>query len=113
MENRPRMDRAERATQFMPFDALKGLREALREKEKIIVPKIELSDYAKSILDRKLHQVEKHDMLTVVYFEKGQYVKITGMVARMDVSARTLKIVNTKILFDDIYDIQGEKFANE
>lgn len=52
-------------------------------------------------------------MLTVVYFEKGQYVKITGMVARMDVSARTLKIVNTKILFDDIYDIQGEKFANE
>ncbi len=113
MENRPRMDRAERAKQFMPFDALKGLREALREKEKIIVPKIELSDYAKSILDRKLHQVEKHDMLTVVYFEKGQYVKITGMVARMDVSARTLKIVNTKILFDDIYDIQGEKFANE
>ena len=107
------MDRAERAKQFMPFDALKGLREALREKEKIIVPKIELSDYAKSILDRKLHQVEKHDMLTVVYFEKGQYVKITGMVARMDVSARTLKIVNTKILFDDIYDIQGEKFANE
>ena len=113
MENRPRMDRAERAKQFMPFDALKGLREALREKEKIIVPKIELSDYAKSILDRKLHQAEKHDMLTVVYFEKGQYVKITGMVARMDVSARTLKIVNTKILFDDIYDIQGEKFANE
>ena len=107
------MDRAERAKQFMPFDALTGLREALREKEKIIVPKIELSDYAKSILDRKLHQVEKHDMLTVVYFEKGQYVKITGMVARMDVSARTLKIVNTKILFDDIYDIQGEKFANE
>ena len=113
MENRPRMDRAERAKQFMPFDALKGLREALREKEKIIVPKIELSDYAKSILDRKLHQVEKNDMLTVVYFEKGQYVKITGMVARMDVSARTLKIVNTKILFDDIYDIQGEKVANE
>ena len=113
MENRPRMDRAERAKQFMPFDALKGLREALREKEKIIVPKIELSDYAKSILDRKLHQVEKHDMLTVEYFEKGQYVKITGMVARMDASARTLKIVNTKILFDDIYDIQGEKFANE
>ena len=75
MENRPRMDRAERAKQFMPFDALKGLREALREKEKIIVPKIELSDYAKSILDRKLHQIEKNDMLTVVYFEKGQYVK--------------------------------------
>ncbi len=31
---RVKMDRAERAKQFMPFDALKGFREALREKEK-------------------------------------------------------------------------------
>lgn len=33
MENRPKMDRSERAKQFMPFDALKGFREALLEKE--------------------------------------------------------------------------------
>lgn len=31
--NRPKMDRADRAKQFMPFDALKGFREALAEKE--------------------------------------------------------------------------------
>ncbi len=29
-----KMDRAERAKQFMPFDALAGLQEALREREK-------------------------------------------------------------------------------
>ena len=29
-------DRLDRAKQFMPFDALKGFREAIREKEKII-----------------------------------------------------------------------------
>lgn len=34
MENRPKMDRAERAKQFMPFAALKGYEEALREREK-------------------------------------------------------------------------------
>lgn len=32
--NRPKMDRADRAKQFMPFDALKGFREALAEKER-------------------------------------------------------------------------------
>ena len=33
MGNRPKMDRNERAKQFMPFDAVKGLREALKAKE--------------------------------------------------------------------------------
>ena len=33
--NRMKMDRAERAKQFMPFDALKGFREALAEKEQL------------------------------------------------------------------------------
>lgn len=30
---RPKMSPADRAKQFMPFDAVKGLREALRKKE--------------------------------------------------------------------------------
>lgn len=33
---RAKMDRADRAKQFMPFDALKGFREALEEKERQI-----------------------------------------------------------------------------
>lgn len=35
--NRVKMDRADRAKQFMPFDALKGFREALEEKEHSVV----------------------------------------------------------------------------
>lgn len=35
-ETRPKMNRANRAKQFMPFDALKGFQEALREKEKVL-----------------------------------------------------------------------------
>ncbi len=34
-EPRTKMSRMNRAKQFMPFDALKGFREALREKEKV------------------------------------------------------------------------------
>ena len=44
MEHRGRMNREDRAKQFMPFAALKGYPEALRKKEKIVVPKIELPE---------------------------------------------------------------------
>lgn len=103
-----KMDRADRAKQFMPFDALRGFREALAEKERIIVPKAELSEDAREMLDYKLHQVEKNSIITVVYYDNGEYLKMTGMVSRLDMTAGILKIVNTKILFKDIYDIQGE-----
>ena len=103
---RGKMPREERAKQFMPFAALKGYPEALRKKEKIIVPKIELSEDASEELDRKLRQVCKPDIITVVYFNKGEYLKQTGIVSRIDASAQVLKIVNTKIRFDDILNIE-------
>lgn len=105
---RGRMEQADRAKQFMPFDPLKGFREALLEKERIIVPRKELSEEQKEELDRKLRQIQKRDMVTVEYFQKGEYVKVTGMVARIDKTSRILKVVNTKINFDDISDLQME-----
>jgi len=105
VENRVKMDRAERAKQFMPFDALKGLKAALREKERIVVEKKELSEEKGEELDRKLHRLQVKDMITVIYFHEDEYVKVTGMVSRIDLTARLLKVVNTKINFDDIYDM--------
>lgn len=101
-----KMSREERAKQFMPFAALKGYELALREKEKIVVPKMELSEDYKEQLDRIMHRIAKNDMVTVVYFCKGEYLKVTGMVARKDENARVLKIVNTSIPFSDIYQIE-------
>ena len=107
------MSREERAKQFMPFAALKGYPDALRKKEKIVVPKAELSEEYKENLDNKLRQVSKNDIITVIYYCKGQYLKVTGMVSRLDQTARIIKIVNTKIDFDDIYDITGDHIAAE
>lgn len=101
-----KMSRQERAKQFMPFAALKGYELALREKERVVVPKMELSEDYREELDYKLHQIKKNDMVSVVYFCKDEYLKVTGMVSRIDESARVLKIVNTKIDFGDIYDIE-------
>lgn len=102
------MTGAERAKQFMPFDALKGFREALLEKERIVVPKRELSEEQKEELDRRFRQIQKNDMVTVEYFQKVEYVKVTGMVSGIDETGRLLRVVNTKISFDDISDLRRE-----
>lgn len=99
------MSIADRAKQFMPFAALKGLPEALAAKERIIVDKIELSPEMAEELDRQMHLLQKGQIATVVYFYKDEYIKITGMVARIDTTCRFLQIVNTKINFDDIYKL--------
>lgn len=108
MNTRPKMTREERAKQFMPFAALKGYEEALRRKEKIVVPRMELSEEYRELLDQKLRQVKKNDMITVVYFFQNEYLELTGMVSRLDKTARILQIVNTKIYFEDIFDIKGD-----
>lgn len=95
----------ERAKQFMPFAALKGLPDALAAKEKITVPKVELSEEMAEELDRRMHELTKGKIATVVYFHKDEYIKITGMVARIDETSWLLQIVNTKIPFDDILEI--------
>lgn len=105
MVHRPKMTREERAKQFMPFAALKGYPEALAKKEKIIVSKVEVSEEYAEELDRKLRQIKKNDMIEIIYFCNHEYLKKTGMVSRIDETARVLKVVNTKISFDDIYDI--------
>jgi len=106
---RQKMSMDKRAAQFLPFQAVKGLDEALLAKEKIKVPKIELSDEMAEELDKKMHNIKKGLILTCVYFNKGEYLQVTGMVARFDEVARILQIVNTKIKFDDILDIEFEE----
>lgn len=103
-----KMERADRAKQFMPFDALKGFREALAQKERIIVPRRELSEEQKDELNRKFWQIRKRDIITVEFFQKGEYIKVTGMVSRIDETSRVLKVVNTSIPFDDISDLRSE-----
>lgn len=100
-----KMPITERAKQFAPFAALRGYEEALRAREKVIVEKIDLSEEMLEELDKKMHLLKKGELASIVYFSKGEYIKISGMVARIDETSRILQIVNTKIPFDDILDI--------
>lgn len=73
------------------------------------MPKPEFSEEYQEELDRKLRQVHKNDMVSVVYFSRGEFRKVTGMVARIDSTAKLLKVVDTKIPMGDIYEIEEQR----
>ena len=66
---------AERAKIFMPFDALKGFKEALKEKEKIVVDRIELSEEEKDKLIYKLDNLKKGMLVKLVYYNLQEYIE--------------------------------------
>lgn len=118
----PRMNVTDRAKIFAPFAALKGHDEAIAAKEKIVVPRMELSDESKEYLDLQLKKIEQliktgeHPIITVVFFQKsntglmelGEYIKFTGMVAKIDHTLRIIQIIEKRLHFEDIYKIEIE-----
>ncbi len=103
-----KMCRKDRAKQFMPFAALKGYSEALRKKEKIIVQKKELASDYQEELDREFKKIQRKDMVTAVYFCRGEYRKVTGIVSKIDKATRKLTIVHTEIPLEDLYAVWRE-----
>lgn len=106
--NRPKMAVSDRAKQFAPFAALKGFEEALAAKEKIIVDKPSLSEDALSEMDETMKILTPGMLVHAIYYSKNEYIKISGMVAKIETTSRILQIVNTRISFDDILKIEIE-----
>lgn len=103
---RAKMSVENRAKQFMPFAALRGLPEALALKEKIVVEKVELTEDMAAELDWNIQSIEVGKIVTVTYFCKDEYIKKTGMVSKLDTDARILQVVEAKISFDDLLKIE-------
>ena len=54
----------------MPFDALKGLQEALREKERELEERKILSEESAFELDEQLHRLRKGSKVEIEYYKK-------------------------------------------
>ena len=91
------MNKLERAKQFMAFDALKGLQEALREKEQELEDRKILSEESSLELEVQLHRLRKGSRVEIEYYKNHQYVSISGIIADID------KINKAIILNDDEY----------
>lgn len=100
-----RNEYADRAKIFAPFDALKGFKEALKEKEKIVVEKRIISQEEKEKIGNILKEIKKNDMVEIIYFNNGEYIKVKGIVSKIDLVYLKITIVTTKIDFNDIYKI--------
>lgn len=98
--------KTDRAKQFMPFAALRGYYDLIRQCERIKEDKKELSDSEAEILSSKIAQIQKGLIVKVKYYNTDAYDEITGMVSDIDKTSKTLKIIKTKINFDDILNVE-------
>ena len=101
------MPASRRAKQFAPFDALKGLKEAIAEKERIPTPRRILAEDALTELNQKISQLRKGTIVTVVYYciYEQEYHQITGAVVKVDTYWSLLQVGNISIDFSEIAEI--------
>jgi hypothetical protein len=104
----PRMPRADRAKIFIPFDALRGYREALRETERHVemMRQPELSDDLKAELDWQIGQLQPGALVCITYFDDGTFVQARGPFRTYDNLARTLSVGDARIALDRIRNIE-------
>ncbi len=96
----------ERAKQFMPFSALKGLDEALAKKEQQFIPKRELCDDEIKMINDILSRLNSHDTVQIAYYETGKNKFVSGKIECLNKPMRLIKIDNVQISFDDILSIK-------
>lgn len=100
------MGNLDRARQFMPFDALKGLQEALRAKEIEIESRKELSEESLFELNEQLQRIAPGDRVKIEFYKNQQYVWKAGIVTDIDVLGRKVILDENEIIsFFNIFKI--------
>lgn len=96
----------ERARQFMPFAALRGFTELIREQETVPEPKRKLTEAAKKTISDVLATIRRGTVITVTYHDGSSYRTMTGMVSQVDSDRRKLRVIKTDIPFDTVYEMK-------
>lgn len=86
------INRIARAKQFLPFDALKGLQEALKEKEIEYEERKELSEETLNDLDTILNRIEIGNIITIKYYKNRRYNEINGTVTKIDFLKKKIQV---------------------
>ncbi len=102
------MLRQERAKQFMPFDAMKGLQEALREREEkhSRTPRREISQEQVEQNCAVLRRVRRGTMCCAEHYCMCHDVFDMGEVAEINLPSGYIKLNGRQIYFEDIYNIE-------
>lgn len=101
------MTRAERAKLFNPFDAMKGLQEALRDREErhLRVEKREISEEDAEKNSRIIAKLQRGMRIEVFCYSAFHDVVKRGQITDVDITFKKLKLDGELIWFDDIYSL--------
>ena len=103
------MSRVSRAKQFLPFDALAGFQEALREKEVEYEERKELTEESYEELESQLNRLEKGRSAKIKYYRNKKYIEITGIITNIDYTKKKLQINGEEsISVCDVIEIEVE-----
>ena len=86
------VNRVARAKQFLPFDALKGLQEAIREKEVEYEEKRDLAEDTLNDLNNKFNQIDNGSFVKITFYKNGKYSEIKGRVTNIDYIKKKIQI---------------------
>lgn len=100
------LSRIERAKQFLPFDALKGLHIALHEKEVEHVDKFELSQEQRDEISEKLQLLGNGEIVVIKYYMNYNYNEVKGKVLYVNPIKKTINVSKIEIPFINIYNIE-------
>ena len=112
---------SERAAQFMPFAALTGYEDLIRESSRMTQRRIELSETEIEELKHKLEFLHVHEkenpLIKVMYFLQdlkkngGSYQTVEKQLHRIDdIEKKVIFKDRTTIQFDDIISVEYEGF---
>ena len=101
------MPRKNRAAQFAPFDALKGLHEALRlaEYEHERIEQGEISEEQAEKISTALQQIDKNTTVKIKYFYDGYERTFKGKI-KVDVYEQIIEFGGKKYNLDCLLDIE-------
>lgn len=96
-----------RAKQFMMFDAMKGLTEAIAEKEQQSYPKKELTEERKAEINTAIAELQPEIGVEVIYYcqYSQRYRQVRGIVRKIDPYWKQIQIDKILINFDEIAEI--------
>jgi len=101
------MPASQRAKQFMPFAAVKGLEKAIIEQEQLLhrTEQIELGEERIQGINRELTSLRKRNPVSVKVYRNGQYHTVQGVVEWVDLAMGTMRVSGILIPFESISEI--------
>ena len=101
------MNREERAKQFAPFDALKGLHDTLRMKEyeHEKVAQGEISEEKAREISNVILSLKKYDNVELTYYSDGHYHTYSGQIS-IDFQNQIISLPDLSFPLIDLFDIK-------